>query len=177
MFLRLINFYNRDYDSNFWWKIRNYYIDSPKSEFWRWRYWKILYKNNAFIPIDTMFASKPIFPHGIHGVFISAGAQLGHGCTVFHQVTIGSNTLRDSKRPGSPIIGDNVYIGAGAKIIGNVKIGDNVRIGANCVITKDIPDNSTVVLNSPNVILYEKPRNNSFMPWNQYSESNKDKSE
>jgi serine O-acetyltransferase len=46
---------------------------------------------------------------------------------------------------GYPILGDNVYIGPGAKIIGGIKIGNNVAIGANCVVTKNIPDNSVVV--------------------------------
>ena len=46
---------------------------------------------------------------------------------------------------GAAIIGNNVFIGAGTKIIGPVKIGDNVTIGQNCVITKDIPSNSVVV--------------------------------
>ena len=65
---------------------------------------------------------------------------------IFQQVTIGSNTLLDSKKYGAPTIGDNVYIGAGAKIIGNVQIGDNVRIGANAVVTKDVPPNTLVVM-------------------------------
>lgn len=46
---------------------------------------------------------------------------------------------------GAAVIGDNVFIGAGTKIIGAVKIGNNVIIGQNCVITKDVPDNSIVV--------------------------------
>lgn len=46
---------------------------------------------------------------------------------------------------GAPTIGNNVYIGAGAKILGNIKIGNDVKIGANAVVTKDVPDGSTVV--------------------------------
>lgn len=53
---------------------------------------------------------------------------------------------------GSAVIGDNVFIGAGAKIIGRVKIGNNVVIGQNCVITKDIPDNTTVVCERTRVL-------------------------
>ena len=68
-------------------------------------------------------------------------------------MTIGSNTLRDSKSFGAPTIGNNCYIGAGAKIIGNVTIGDNVRIGANCLVAKDVPSNHTVVLQPPRLIL------------------------
>ena len=51
-----------------------------------------------------------------------------------------------------PIIGDNVFIGAGAKIIGNVKIGNNVKIGAGSVVVEDIPDNCTVVMHKPRII-------------------------
>lgn len=61
------------------------------------------------------------------------------------------------------MIGDNVYIGAGAKIIGNVRIGDNVRIGANCVCAEDIPDNATVVLPKPRIIVHDTPRENLFI--------------
>ncbi len=129
---------------------------------------KILDKKNAFIP--TCSDIKPfVTPHGFAGIFIAANASIGAGCTIFHQVTIGSNTLKDSKGIGAPKIGDNVYIGAGAKIIGNVTIGNNVRIGANTVVTKDIPDNATVVMESPRVIVHEEPRDNTFVTWRDIS--------
>lgn len=129
---------------------------------------RILYKNNASIEESTKIDGRITFPHGLNGILISAGATIGKNCTVFHQVTIGSNTLKGSKKMGSPQIGDNVYIGAGAKIIGSVKIGDNVRIGANCVVTEDIPPNSTVVLNKPRIIIHEEERDNSFKSYNEY---------
>lgn len=90
------------------------------------------------------------------------GGTIGKDCVIFQQVTIGSNTLADSKNQGAPTIGDNVYIGAGAKIIGNVHIGNNVRIGANTTVTKDIPDNSTVVNGDIKIITSDKPKNNKF---------------
>lgn len=74
-----------------------------------------------------------------------AGQYLEKYVVIFQQITIGSNGLQDSARKGSPTLGDKMYIGAGAKIIGKVHIGSNVRIGAGAVITKDVPDNSTVV--------------------------------
>ena len=131
-------------------------------------YNKMLAKANAFIPINAYFEEKPIFPHYIYGIFISNGAKIGKNCTIFHQVTIGSNTLADSKRRGVPSIGDNVFIGCGAKIIGNVKIGNNVRIGANCIVTQDIPDNATVVLQSSKIILHNDIRNNCFITYSDY---------
>lgn len=95
-------------------------------------------------------------PHGFAGVFISKDAKIGKRCTIFQQVTIGSNEEKQSKGFGAPRIGNNVLIGAGAKIIGNVKIGDNVKIGAGCVVCKDIPDNSTVVMPHPRIIVKEE---------------------
>ncbi len=53
---------------------------------------------------------------------------------------------------GGVEIGDNVFIGAGAKILSGVTIGNNVKIGANAVVVEDIPDNATVVLQKPRII-------------------------
>ena len=80
-------------------------------------------------------------------------------------MTIGSNTIPGSAGQGFPTLGDNVYIGCGAKIIGNVKIGNNVRIGANCVVTRDVPDNATVVLEKPRVIVRDTPQENRFVSY------------
>ena len=60
-----------------------------------------------------------------------------------HHVTIGSSYK--NKVGGAPIIGENCYIGAGAKIIGNILVGSNVKIGAGAVVTENIEDNVTVV--------------------------------
>ena len=78
-------------------------------------------------------------------------------------MTIGSNTTVGSKNQGSPTIGDNVYIGAGAKIIGNCKIGNNCRIGANCIVTKDIPDNCVCVNRGLEIIQKEEVLDNTFV--------------
>ncbi len=81
-------------------------------------------------------------PH-LSGIIISLYSEIGDDCTLFQQVTIGEENIG---YPGkAPHIGNNVYIGAGAKIIGPIHIGNNVRIGANAVVTKDVPDNCTVV--------------------------------
>ena len=90
-------------------------------------------------------------PHGFYGIFISQRAKVGEGCTIYQQVTIGSNDIPNSR--GAPIIGNNCLIGAGAKIIGNVHVGNNVRIGANAIVVDDVPDNCTVVMNKPRVIV------------------------
>lgn len=118
--------------------------------------------NGSYIGSGAQFKNIPSFPHGITGVFISSGAKIGLNCVIFHQVTIGSNTIKNSNRYGAPTIGDNVYIGAGAKIIGNVYIGNNVRIGANAVVVTDIPDNATVVNQPSRIIVKNENRDNSF---------------
>jgi serine O-acetyltransferase len=108
----------------------------------------------AYLPVKNSIKGPIHFPHGPHGIFISTGCTIGINCIIYQHVTIGSNMLSDSKGMGFPTIGDNCYIGAGAKIIGNVIIGNNCRIGANCVVVTDVPDNSVVV--SPKAIIIAK---------------------
>lgn len=109
-------------------------------------YSRYLSRYGASIPNNNAISSCPSFPHGISGIFISGASKIGSNCTIFHQVTIGSNTLEGSKNQGAPVIGNNVFIGCGAKIIGGVHVGNNVCIGANCVVTRDVPDDCTVVM-------------------------------
>lgn len=95
-------------------------------------------------------------------IFISGEAKIGANCVIFQQVTIGSITIVGSRNSGAPQIGDNVYIGAGAKIIGGIKVGNNVRIGANAVVHTDVPDNTTVVVGEQRFITRETPLDNRF---------------
>ena len=74
---------------------------------------------------------------------IGETAIIGNDVTLFHGVTLGGTGKEKGKR--HPTIGNNVFIGSGAKILGNINIGDNVKIGANAVILKDVIDNVTVV--------------------------------
>lgn len=91
------------------------------------------------------------------------GGVIGDGCTILQHVTIGSNTLSDSEGKGAPSIGNNVFIGAGACVIGNVRIGNDVRIGANTTVYKDVPDNCTVVAaGGLRVIQTKVTRDNTF---------------
>ncbi|MGH1470026.1 MAG: serine O-acetyltransferase [Cellvibrionaceae bacterium] len=84
----------------------------------------------------------PGFYIGHYGGIVVRG-KFGKNCSISQGVTIGSKGA--GKTAGWPVFGDNVYIAAGAKIIGDVKIGSNVVIGANAVVLTDIPDNSMAV--------------------------------
>ncbi len=86
------------------------------------------------------------------GIVVSTQAVIGKNCNISHDVTIGQ--VNRGFRKGTPIIGNNVYIAPGAKIIGRIVIGNNVAIGANCVVTKDIPNNAVVVGVPGKVISY-----------------------
>ena len=80
--------------------------------------------------------------HGL-GVVIGETAIIGDNCLMYHGSTLGGTGKEHCKR--HPTIGNNVMIGAGAKILGNITIGDNVKVGANTVVTHDIPAGKTVV--------------------------------
>ncbi len=80
--------------------------------------------------------------HGM-GVVIGETSIIGNDVTLFQGVTLGGTGKETGKR--HPTLGDNVVVGTGAKILGNIHIGDNSYIGANAVIIKDVPANATVV--------------------------------
>ncbi|HSC36060.1 MAG TPA: serine O-acetyltransferase [Thermodesulfobacteriota bacterium] len=80
--------------------------------------------------------------HGM-GVVIGETSEIGENVTIYHGVTLGGTSFTREKR--HPTIGNNVTIGAGAKILGPLSIGDNSKVGANSVVIRDVPPNSTVV--------------------------------
>jgi serine O-acetyltransferase len=74
-----------------------------------------------------------------YGTVIMPG-KIGENCSIISNITIGMRN-----EPSFPCIGDNVFIGAGARVLGNIKIGDGAKIGANAVVIKDVPAGATVV--------------------------------
>ncbi len=103
----------------------------------------ILYRLNAFLTGATIGRNADLGPgfvilHSI-GVVINTNVRAGRNLVIYHDVTLGAEHGK------VPVLGDDVYIGAGAKIIGGVRIGSNVRIGANAVVTRDLPDGATAV--------------------------------
>lgn len=104
------------------------------------------------VPITAEIGLGTVFPHGGIGVVVHSRTKIGLNCTILQNVTIGGK--KGSKEVA--VIGNNVMIGAGAVIIGNIVIGDNVVIGANSVVNKDIPSNSVVVGVPAKIIRYLK---------------------
>lgn len=93
---------------------------------------------NCIIGRGAEFGPEFVLIHST-GVVINGAVRGGRGVLIEHQVTIGA------ERRASPIVGDGVFFGAGAKVIGAVRIGDGARIGANAVVVEDVPPHSTAV--------------------------------
>lgn len=103
----------------------------------RYRFWSLITASD--IHRDARISPDLKLPHPM-GVVIHQDAKIGPGCMIMQQVTVGQLASG-----GAPIVGSGVYIGAGAKLLGEITIGDNVRIGANAVVLCDLPPNSTAV--------------------------------
>lgn len=128
--------------------------------FGRWRYgirllwlrklfsfvYKLLYKvvqviTGVELPCEVVIGRNFVIDH-FGGIVISGYARFGDNCRIRNGVVVG---LARVDQPCAPTIGNNVDIGAGAKVLGGITIGNNVIIGANAVVISDVPDNSIAV--------------------------------
>jgi serine O-acetyltransferase len=94
--------------------------------------------NNCIIGRGAEFGPRFVLIHAT-GVVINGDVRGGADVRVEHQVTIGAEGRR------APVLGDRVFIGAGAKIIGGVSVGNDAKVGANAVVVHDVPPDCTVV--------------------------------
>src|SRR5262245_7972563 len=143
--------------------------------FGRWRYgvrpallrkffslvYHVLYKlvqilTGIELPCEVEVGRNFVIDH-FGGIIISGYARFGDHCRVRDGVVVGLRHVEEKK---APIIGNNVDIGSGAKLLGPIRIGDNVLIGANAVVLCDVPDNS-VAVGVPAVV---KPRRMRDLP-------------
>lgn len=128
--------------------------------FGRWRYhvrptllrkalsllYKILFKLTQILtgielPCEAEIGRNFRIDH-FGGIIVSGYARFGDNCVIRNGVTVG---LRRVDEPAAPHIGNNVDLGAGAKVLGPIRIGDNVHVGANAVVITDVPPNSLAV--------------------------------
>ncbi len=115
--------------------------------------WRVPLAPRLISQVSRLFTGIEIHPgaaigrrffidHGM-GVVIGETAELGDDVLLYQGVTLGGTGNEKGKR--HPTLGSHVVVGAGAKVLGNIRIGDNVKIGAGSVVVHPVPDNSTVV--------------------------------
>lgn len=128
--------------------------------FGRWRYgirpalirkpfslaYKILFKavqitTGVYLPCEVSVGKNFVIDH-FGGIVISGYSAFGDNCRIRTGVVVGLSRVED---PCAPVFGNNVDIGAGAKVLGRINVGDNVLIGANAVVVRDVPSNSIAV--------------------------------
>ena len=93
------------------------------------------------LPCEAQVGKNFVIDH-FGGIVVSGYARFGDNCRIRNGVVVG---LARVSEPIAPVIGDNVDIGAGAKVLGNIRIGNNVSIGANAVVVRDVPDDHIAV--------------------------------
>lgn len=141
--------------------------NSKGISFWFYRaiYELMINKYATDIPSKTKIGPGFIIRH-VGGIAINSNAVIGKNVEILQGVTIGSE--RRGKREGSPQIGDNVWIGTNAVIVGKVHIGNNVLIAPNAFVNFDVPDNSIVVGN-PGKITYKKDATDGYILHTDYN--------
>jgi serine O-acetyltransferase len=90
----------------------------------------------------------------IGGIHINPQAIIGSNCDITHRVTIGASAMG---RQGAPVIGNNVYIGTGATLVGKIKVGNGAKIAANTLVITNVPDGATV-MGVPGRIIMRPPK-------------------
>jgi serine O-acetyltransferase len=90
----------------------------------------------------------------IGGVHINPQAVIGKNCDIAHRVTIGASAMG---RQGAPVLGDNVYVGTGATLVGKIKIGSGAKIAANTLVISNVPEGATV-MGVPGRIIMRAPK-------------------
>ena len=121
--------------AHFFYKKRLFFIARLLSQFSR-------FLTGIEIHPGATIGKRLFIDHGM-GIVIGETAIIGDNCTIYHGVTLGGTGKERKKR--HPTLKNNVVIGCGSKILGNITLGNNVKVGANAVVLKDVPDNKVVV--------------------------------
>lgn len=122
--------------AHFFWGIHLKFIAEMMMSYARWR-------TGIEIHPAATIGRNLFIDHGM-GTVIGETAIIGDNVTMFHGVTLGGVSMKKGKR--HPTIGNNVLLGTGAKVLGNISVGDNARIGANVTVREDVAANTVVRL-------------------------------
>jgi serine O-acetyltransferase len=117
------------------WQAKFYWLARIIAHFGRWI-------TGIEIHPGAVLGHRFFIDHGM-GVVIGETAVIGEDCTLYHGVTLGGTSWKKGKR--HPTLGNNVVVGAGAKVLGPIEIGDGARIGSNAVVVKSIPAGATAI--------------------------------
>jgi serine O-acetyltransferase len=111
------------------------------------------YKFGFDIPVSVRIGRGLKLGH-FGGVVVQAHVTIGENCTLSHGVTIGA--VIDGERKGTPTIGDRVWIGAGAFILGGIRVGNDALIGPSAMVIRDVPENARMVGPEARMVSVEK---------------------
>ena len=105
-------------------------------------YHRTCIRYGVHIAFDTKIGGGLYLPHALN-IVVNRRCIVGRNCNLSQGITLG--VANRGERAGTPVIGDQVYIGPGAVVFGAITVENNAAIGANCVVTKDVPENGVVV--------------------------------
>ncbi|MBT2701023.1 serine acetyltransferase [Bacillus sp. ISL-40] len=131
-----------------------YYTNNKKKIaelFYKWKVKKLGMKLGWSIPINVFGPGLCIVHYGT--VIVNGGVKVGSNCRIHAGVNIGANGGGDDD---TPILGDNVYIGPGAKLFGRIKIGNNCVVAANAVVNKSFEEDNVTIGGMPAKIISRK---------------------
>ena len=134
-------------------QIRRRWMRMPFSAAYRILWLLVEILTGIELPCEAIVGRRFRIDH-FGGIIISGDAVFGDDCVIRNGVTVG---LRNTGERGSPVIGNRVDVGAGAKILGSIRIGDDVAIGANAVVLTDVPPHS-IAVGIPARVLPRKPK-------------------
>ncbi len=125
-----------------------------------WPFYKRYYRKYGFqIPISVIIGKGVYFPH-FGNIVVNSGAEIGDNCNILQGVTIGN--VQKGGLKGNPIIGNNVYIGPNAIIVGKIVVGNNVLIAPGTFVNFNVPDDSLVIGN-PGIIKPKKDATDGYL--------------
>ncbi len=107
-----------------------------------WLHRRMQVRYGVYIEFSTRIGPGLYLGHP-NSIVVNVRSVIGANCTLSHGVTLGKTHDR-SKHPGNPVIGDRVYLGCGAKILGGIRIGNDVAVAPNAVVTKDMAEKAVV---------------------------------